>query len=154
MFEECSLECLATFPECFMTFLGIFCNIPRNILRHSPECLATFPECFMTFLGIFYDIPQNVWQHSWEFLRIFTRMFVDIPQNVSGHSPESVRTFPGMFDDIPWNVWQHSPEYSISPILRVPRIPFPVPVFLFFYTAGNQLSSKCHVNITQSLQIV
>ena len=110
MFEECSLECLATFPECFMTFLGIFCNIPRNILRHSPECLATFPECFMTFLGIFYDIPQNILRHSPECLATFVGIFEDIHQNVCRHSPECFRTFPRMFQDIPQKVWGHSPE--------------------------------------------
>ena len=49
-----------------------------------------------------------------------------------------------MFGDIPWNVWRHSPEYNIPPIPRVPRIPFPVPVFLVLYIAD-----KCHL-ITSS----
>ena len=40
-----------------------------------------------------------------------------------------------MFGDIPRNVWRHSPEYNIPPIPRVPRIPFPVPVFLVLYIA-------------------
>ena len=42
-----------------------------------------------------------------------------------------------MFGDIPRNVSRHSPEYSIPPIPRVPRIPFPVPVFLVLYIAQN-----------------
>ena len=40
-----------------------------------------------------------------------------------------------MFEDIPRNVWRYSPEYNIPPIPRVPRIPFPVPVFLVLYMA-------------------
>ena len=40
-----------------------------------------------------------------------------------------------MFCDIPRNVWRHSPEYNILPILHVPHIPFPVPVFLVLYIA-------------------
>ena len=43
-----------------------------------------------------------------------------------------------MFYDIPRNVWRHSPEYNILPIPRVPRIPFPVPVFLFLYIANEK----------------
>ena len=43
----------------------------------------------------------------------------------------------GMFEDIPRNVWRPSPEYNIPPIPRVPRIPFPVPVFLFLYIPGQ-----------------
>ena len=69
------------------------------------------PECFTTFPGIFGDIPRNVLRHS----------------------PKCLGTFPGMFEDIPRNVWRHSPEYNIPPIPRVPRILFPVPVFLFLY---------------------
>ena len=40
-----------------------------------------------------------------------------------------------MFWDIPRKVSGHSPEYNIPPIPRVPRIPFPVPVFLVLYIA-------------------
>ena len=35
-----------------------------------------------------------------------------------------------MFRDIPQNVWRHSPEYKSSPISRVPKAPFPFPVFM------------------------
>ena len=84
---------------------------------------------------MFEEIPRNVWQHSPEYLRTFPGMFDDIPRNVWRHSPECLATFPGMFEDIPWNVWRHYPEYNIPPILRVPRISFPVPVFLFLYIA-------------------
>ena len=35
-----------------------------------------------------------------------------------------------MFRDTPQNVWQHSPKYNISPISRVPKAPFPFPVFM------------------------
>ena len=69
----------------------------------------------------------------------------DISRNVWQRSPERLRTFPGMFSNIPWNVWQHSPEYNIPPIPRVPRIPFPVPVFLVLYIA---LKSSSFYNIS------
>ena len=69
-------------------------------------------------------------------------MFEDIPRYVMKHSPECSATLPGMFGNIPqaqgdilWNVWQHFPEYNIPHILRVPRIPLPVPVFLVLYIA-------------------
>ena len=35
-----------------------------------------------------------------------------------------------LFSNILWVFRGHSPEYNIPPIPRVPRIPFPVPVFL------------------------
>ena len=50
--------------------------------------------------------------------------------------------FPGMFADIPRNIWRHSPEYNIPPIPRVPRIPFPVPVFLVLYIALEDVPKK------------
>ena len=58
----------------------------------------------------------------------------NVPRNVWRHSPECLAAFRGMFYDIPRNVWRHSPEYNIPPI---PRIPFPVPVFLFLYIADR-----------------
>ena len=33
-------------------FTGIFFNIPRNLLEHSPESFISFP-------GVFLSIPQN-----------------------------------------------------------------------------------------------
>ena len=99
-------------------FPEIFYDIPRNVWRHSPEYLATFP-------GIFGDIPWNICE--------------DIPRNVWGHSRECLATFLGMFEGIPRNVWPHSPKYSIPPIPRVPRIPFPVPVFLVLYIASTKI---------------
>ena len=48
--------------------------------------------------------------------------------------------FPGIFEGISRNIWRHSPEYNIPPIRRVPRIPFPVPLFLFLYKAMNHVS--------------
>ena len=114
--------------ECFTACDILFSNILWIFRGHSPECLATFP-------GIFGDIPRNVWGHSPECLATFLGMFEDIPWNVWPHSSECLRTFPGMFEDIPRNVWPHSPEYSIPRIRRVPRIPFPVPVFLVLYIA-------------------
>ena len=100
-------------PEYLVTFPRMFGNIPWNVLQHFPECFATFPECFTTF----------------------PRMFSDTPRNVLRHSLKCLATFPGMFGNIPRNVWEHSPEYNIPPIPCVPRIPFPVPVFLLLYIA-------------------
>ena len=122
-----------------MTFPGIFDDIPRNVWRHSSECLATLPGMFYNIPEMFYNIPRNVWGQSPEYLRTFPVIFGDIPWNVWRHSPECLRRFPGMFGDIPRNVWGCSPEYNIPPIPRVPRIPFPIPVFLFLYIALNQL---------------
>ena len=106
MFEECS-------PECFTRFAEMFYNIPRNVWRHSLECLGTFP-------GMFEDIPRNFWRHSSEFFSTF---------------PECLRTFLEMFEGILCNVCGHSPRYKIPSIPHVPRILFPVPVFLFLYIA-------------------
>ena len=85
------------------------------------------PECFTRFAEMFYNIPRNVWRHSSKFLATFLGIFSDIP---------------GMFEDIPRNVWGHSleclrtfPGYKIPSIPHVPRILFPVPVFLFLYIA-------------------
>ena len=72
----------------------------------------------------------------------YPRMFEDIPRYVMKHSPECLATLPAVFGNIPqaygdilWNVWQHFPEYNIPHILRVPRIPLLVPVFLVLYIA-------------------
>ena len=105
-------------------------GIPRNLWWYSPECLATFPR-------IFYDSPQNIGRHCPECLATFPRIFGDIPRNVWGHSPEYMATFPGMFGNIP-------------PIPRVPRIPFPVPVFLVLYIAPKSSHIKSIKNIFRS----
>ena len=112
-------------------------NIPWNVWRRSPEFLMTFP-------GIFGDISQNVWRHSPEYLVAFRGMFDDIlrnlddiPRNIWRHSPECLRIFPRMFSNIPRNVWRNPREYNIPPIPPVPRIPFPVPVFLVSCIAEN-----------------
>ena len=126
-----SLECLATFP-------GMFDDIPLNVWRHSPEYLATFS-------GMFSNIPRNVWGNSPECLATFRGMFEEISPSVWRHSPECLRTFPEMFSNIPRNVWRHSSEYNIPPIPRVPRIPFPVPVFLVLVIA---LKSSSFYNIS------
>ena len=105
-------------------------GIPRNLWWYSPECLATFPR-------IFYDSPQNIGLHCPECLATFPRIFGDIPRNVWGHSPEYMATFPGMFGNIP-------------PIPRVPRIPFPVPVFLVLYIAPKSSHIKSIKNIFRS----
>ena len=54
-------------------------------------------------------------------------------QNVLQQALDYFRKFSGLFEDIPRKVWQHSPEYNIHPIPRVPRIPFPVPIFLVWH---------------------
>ena len=132
MFYDMPRNVLRHSPEYLATFPGMFYNIPRNVLRHSPKCLRTFP-------GMLEYIPQNVWRHPPECLRTLLGIFGNIPQNVWGHSPECLATFPGMFGDIPRNVWGHSPEclaeYNIPPIPHVPHILFPIPIFLFLYTA-------------------
>ena len=53
---------------------------------------------------------------------------------------ECLATFPAMSYNIPRNVWRYSSEYNIPTIPRVPRIPFPVPVFLFSYIAIKTVS--------------
>ena len=121
----------------------IVVGIPRTLWWYSPECLATFPR-------IFYDSPQNIGLHCPECLATFPRIFGDIPRNVWGHSPEYMATFPGMFGDILRNFWWHSPEYNILPIPRVPRIPFPVPVFLVLYIAPKSSHIKSIKNIFRS----
>ena len=51
-----------------------------------------------------------------------------------------------MFEGIPRNVWQHSPEYNIPPIPRLPRIPFPVPVFLVLYISIQLMTAAVTSN--------
>ena len=106
----------------------MFDNISRNVGLHYPECLRTFP-------GTFDNIPRNIWRYSPECLRTFPGMFGDIPRNVWLHSSECLTIFSGMFEYISRNVGRHSLEYNIPPIPRVPRISFPVPVFLVLYIA-------------------
>ena len=103
----------------------------------SIECYYVHSsETFHTFHKMFYNMLQIIFEYSLDFSRIFPGMFGDIQRNVWRHSPEYLATFSGMFGDIPRNVWGHSPEYNILPIHRVPRIPFPVPVFLVLYIAN------------------
>ena len=124
-----SIECYYVHSsEIFHTFHRMFYSMRHIIFEYSLDFSRTFP-------GMFGDIPRNIWRHSPECLRTFPGMFGDIPRNVWGHSLECFATFLGMFEDIPRNVWPHSPEYSIPRIRRVPRIPFPVPVFLVLYIA-------------------
>ena len=75
--------------------------------------------------------------HSSETFHTFYKMLYNMPQIIFEYSLDFSRTFPRMFGDIPRNVWRHSSEYNIPPIPRVPRIPFPVPVFLVLYIAGS-----------------
>ena len=114
-------------PESFRTFPVILLNIPRNFLEHSPESSWTFP-------GIFLNIPRNLLEHSPESFWTFPGIFSNIPRNLLEHSPESWWTFPGILLSIPRNLVEHSPESSWAfpgmLIPRIPRIPFPVPVFL------------------------
>ena len=53
-------------------------------------------------------------------------MYGGIPRNDWQRPRECL----GMFEDIPRDIWRHPLEYDIP---RVPRIPFPVPVFLVLY---------------------
>ena len=95
-------------------------TLPSNsLLLHQK--LAIFPR-------MFGEIPRNVWGHSPECLAAFPGMFNNIPHNVWGHFSKCLVIFPGMFGDIPQNI-------TFPPFPRVPRIPFPVPVFLVLYIA-------------------
>ena len=78
------------------------------------------------------DICWNAWLYFRKCLRTFPGID-NIPQNVWLHCQKCLATFPGKFEGISRNVWRHSPEYNIPPIGRVPRISFPVSVFLFLY---------------------
>ena len=130
--------CYVHSSERFHTFHRTFYNMPQIIFEYFLDCLRTFPE-------MFNDISRNVWRHFPECLRTFPRMFEEISRNIWRHFPECLRTFPRMFGDIPRNVWRHTPEYNISPIPRVPRIPFLVPVFLVLYIAGYFLLFFLHM---------
>ena len=114
----------------------MFSNIIWIIWGHSSECLVIFP-------GMSDGIPRNVRGNSPECSTTSPGMFGNIPRNVQRHSQECLVTFPGMFEDIPRNVWGHYPEYNITPIPRVPRIPFPVPVFLVLNITPHILNFLC-----------
>ena len=115
---------------------GMSPNIPENVVKYSGECPETFQEMSP-------NIPGNVLKHSGGCHQTFKGMSPNIQGNVLKHSGECSQTlFPGMFGDIPRNVWGHSSEYNISPISRVPRIPFTVPVFLVLYIAKQRLCKK------------
>ena len=73
---------------------------------------------------------------SWMFDRILNATLPsnDLPLH------QKLATFPGMFGDIPSNI-------TISPVPRVPRIPFPVPVFLVLYIALKKLNCFIYIAI-------
>ena len=71
------------------TIPGIFSNIPRNLLEHSPESSSTFP-------GNFFNIPRNLFERSPESSGTFPRIFFNISRNLLEHSLESSSTIPGM----------------------------------------------------------
>ena len=60
-------------------------SLPSKEIGHSPTYLTTFPECSVTFPGMFGYISRNVWQHSPEYLATFPVMFGDIPGNITFH---------------------------------------------------------------------
>ena len=139
-----SIECYYLHSsETFHAFHRMFYHMPQIIFESSLDFSRAFPR-------MFGDIPRNIWRYSPECLATFPGMFGDIPRNVWGHSPEYMATFPGMFGDILRNFWWHSPEYNILPIPRVPRIPFPVPVFLVLYIAPKSSHIKSIKNIFRS----
>ena len=109
--------------------------VSSTMMYIHPKPFILSIECFTTCHRLF----SNIFEYSPEFFTTFARIFGDIPRNIWRHSPECLVTFPQMFEDIPRNVWQHSLEYNISPIPHVPRIPFPVPVFLVLYIALNEI---------------
>ena len=115
-------------------FPGISSNFPWNLLDHSPDACQEFRR-------IFNNIPRNLLQHSPESLITFPGIFQNIPLNLLEHFPESSRAFSGMLK------WEHSPESSkrfprilvdIPRVPCIPRIPFPVPVFLVLDIAGKK----------------
>ena len=119
----------------------------------SIECYYVHSsETFHTFHRMFYSMPHIIFEYSLDFSRTFPGMFGDIPRNIWRHSPECLVTFPGMFSDIFRNVWRHSPEYSIPPIPRFPRIPFPVPVFLVLYIAAAK-TCLYELKISENIEI-
>ena len=72
---------------------------------------------------------------------------VQVAAYITTRSQECLRIFPGMFGNIPQNAWRYSPECLAtfpgiyhSPIPQIPRIQFPVPVFLVLYIAQSNLS--------------
>ena len=115
---------------------GMSPNIPEDVVKYSGECPETFQEMSP-------NIPGNVLKHSGGCHQTFRGMSSNMQENVAKHSGECPETFWGMFSNIiPRNVWRHSSEYNISPISRVPRIPFTVPVFLVLYIAKQRLCKK------------
>ena len=107
-----------------------------------PKSFILSTECFTTCHIL----------HATCHILFFPGMFGDIPRNIWRHSPECLVTFPGMFSDIFRNVWRHSPEYSIPPIPRFPRIPFPVPVFLVLYIAAAK-TCLYELKISENIEI-
>ena len=96
-----------------------------------PSSSLHLHQTLVTFPGIFGNIPRNFWRHFLDCLGIFT----------------------GMFGNISWNVRRHSPEYSIP---SIPRILFPVHVFLVLYIAearSNLCTLVFSTNMIESLNV-
>ena len=102
-------------------FRNLIAEFDKNKQNFTNKSKFRFPE-------IFLSIPRNLLEQSPEYSRTFPGIFLYILPNLPGiflnihpnlfkHSLESLQTFPGILLNIP-----HVP--------RIPRIPFPVPVFL------------------------
>ena len=68
------------------TFLGIFNNIPQDLLQHSRNPLKHSPKSFWTFPGIFPSILRNAK------MRTFPGILSKTPRNHSEHSSRSMHS--------------------------------------------------------------
>ena len=129
----------------YYTYTGSFiCDVLINFCAHFSLYLSIHPLILFSFnciikRSIFLNILENLCQHSPESFITFPGIFSNIRWNLFEHSPESLRTFPKISSNIPRNLLQHSPESSerflgtlvnISRVPHIPRILFPVHVFL------------------------
>ena len=80
-----------------------------------------------TFIRTLSYFPHYVLQHAPDYFRIFSGLFENIPE---------------MFNDIPRNI-------TFLSIPRVPRIMFPVPVFLVLYIAHGILHFRDNVHLSK-----
>ena len=124
----------------FLTFGSLMKHEPK-FCQHEPKFPGTIfnqADQKQTLSVTVLQQIGKVHDHQYRVLLCtFIRNLSYFPQNVLQHATDYFRIFSGFFEDIPRNVWRYSPEYNIPPIPRVPRIPFPIPVFLILYIAGS-----------------
>ena len=116
----------------FLTFGSLMKHEPK-FCQHEPKFPGTIfnqADQKQTLSVTVLQQIGKVHDHQYQVLLCtFIRNLSYFPQNVL-HAPDYFRILSGFFEGIPRNVWRHSPEYNIPPIPRVPRISFPVSVFL------------------------